>query len=66
MYCKTPHSRVYCAALKAKIFLTITDMLKIVDYTGLSMRLPPRAAKQNQYAIFHCWKKKKAAFQTAI
>ncbi|MZT21796.1 hypothetical protein [Blautia wexlerae] len=52
--------------MKAKIFLTITDMLKIVDYTGFSMRLPPRAAKQNQYAIFHCWKKKKAAFQTAI
>lgn len=42
---KKTHSRVYCAALKAKLFLIIADLRNIVDYTGLSMRLPPKTAK---------------------
>jgi len=32
--------------------LTITDILKIVDYTGLSMRLPPKAANPKPLCCF--------------
>ena len=50
--------------MKARIFLTITDILKIVDYTGLSMRLPPRAAKPKPLCCFSIdGKRKKAAIQ---
>ena len=45
VWCEKPHSRVFCAALKVKIFLIITNLSKNVGYTGLSMRLPPKAAK---------------------
>nr|DAO53240.1 MAG TPA: hypothetical protein [Caudoviricetes sp.] len=38
--------------MKARIFLTITDILKIVDYTGLSMRLPPKAANPKPLCCF--------------
>jgi len=53
---------VYCTAVKAKIFLTITDISKIVGYTGLSMRLPPRAAKPKPIYCFSLMEKEKGGF----
>ena len=52
------HIQGYIARfLKAKIFLTITDISKIVGYTGLSMRLPPRAAKRKPIYCFSLMEK---------
>jgi hypothetical protein len=48
--------------MKVNIFLTI---IEIVGYTGISMRLPPRAAKTKTYILFYFWKKEKGGILTA-